>query len=90
MQVQSIQGYFNEGAFYQNGRRIYLPERKFVIVNVLDIPVEDTDTMEADVEFWKKFDKLAKESFDEELMIEDFPRVDFGRESFVIEDEELS
>ena len=82
MQVQAIQGYFNDGAFYQDGRRVALPERQLVIANVLDIPVENTDAREADVEFWKEFDKLAKESFDEELLITDFPRSDFRRDSF--------
>ena len=88
MQVQAIQGYFNDGAFYQNGRKVNLPERQLVIVNVLDIPVDTADNRDADVEFWKEFDKLAKESFDEELLIADFPRSNFGRELFLFDDEE--
>ena len=87
MQVQAIQGYFDDGVFYQNGRRVDLPEHRLMIVNVLDIPVNSFDTREADVEFWKEFDILAKESFDEELLITDFPRVDFGREPLIFDDE---
>ena len=37
----------------------------------------------SDVMFWEDFDKLAQESEDEELKIEDFPRADFGREVFI-------
>jgi hypothetical protein len=88
MQVQTMQGYFDDGAFYQKGRRIELPERQMVIVNVLDIPVDNAETLKADVEFWKKFDILAKSSFDEELQLADFPRTHFGRELVVFNDEE--
>jgi hypothetical protein len=88
MQVQAIQGYFDGGVFYQQGQRVSLPERKLVIVNVLDIPVGNIKTKEADVEFWKEFDKLAENSKDEQLMLIDFPRVNFNREFITFENEE--
>ena len=40
MQVQTMQGYFNDGVFYQHGQQVKLPERQLVIVNVLDIPFD--------------------------------------------------
>ena len=70
MQVQAIQGYFDNGVFYQQVRRVTLPERQLVIVNVLDIPVNADELKKEDIEFWKEFDKLAGEAADEELTIE--------------------
>ena len=90
MQVQAIQGYFDDGIFYQQGRRVKLPDRQLVIVNVLDIPVDADEIQKGDLEFWKEFDRLAKESVDDELMMVDFPRVNFGRELILFDDEEQS
>jgi len=39
MEVQTLQGYFENGTFYQNGHEVSLPERKFVIVNILHTPI---------------------------------------------------
>ena len=88
MEVQAMQGYFDNGFFYQQGRRVSLPERQLVIVNVLNIPVDADETKKTDIEFWKEFDRLAKDSVDEELMMVDFPRVHFGRELISFDDEE--
>ena len=37
MQIQTIQGYFNKGVFYQEGKRADLPENKLLVVNVFDM-----------------------------------------------------
>ena len=86
MEVQAIQGYFDDGVFYQQGRRVKIPERQLVIVNVLDTPVDVNEIKKADVEFWKEFDRHVKGAVDEELLIADFPRVDFGRELISFDD----
>ena len=39
MEVQTMQGYFKDGLFHQDGRRVKLPEQKMVIINVLNIPI---------------------------------------------------
>lgn len=38
MQIQALQGYFNNGHFYHEGRKVTLPERKTVIINILEFP----------------------------------------------------
>ena len=88
MQVQTLQGYFDNGYFYQQGRQVSLPERQLVIVNVLDIPVSEDEIQYSDIEFWIEFDKLADESTDEELLLTDFPRTHFGSELILFDDEE--
>jgi len=90
MQVQTLQGYFDNGHFYQLGRRVILPERQVVIVNVLDMPVDIESIKNADIDFWKEFDRLAMVSVDEELSIDDFPRASFNREIVLFEDEDQS
>ena len=79
MEVQTIQGYFNNGYFYQQGRRVPLPERQLVIVNVLGIPVDIDDTKQRDSVFWEEFDKMLADSSYEELPLDDFPRTTLGR-----------
>ena len=88
MHVQTLQGYFDNGYFYQLGQQVSLPERQLVIVNVLDIPVSANEIQTSDIEFWLEFDKLAEESSDEELLLTDFPRIHFGRELILFNDEE--
>jgi hypothetical protein len=88
VEVKTIQGYFEGGTFYQQGRKVRIPERQLVIVNVLDVPVDVDEIKRADIEFWKEFDRLAKDAVDEELLMTDFPRVHFGRESLLLSDEE--
>jgi len=75
VEVEALQGYFVDDVFYQQGRRTKIPNRKMVVINVLDIPVDIEETIKADAEFWKEFDRQAKDSLDEELLMADFPRV---------------
>ena len=88
MHVQSLQGYFDNGAFFQEGKRVALPERKMAIVNILDIPVNINEVKKDDTEFWEEFDFLAKSSTDENLALSDFPRAYFGRDQIHIKDED--
>jgi len=80
VEVQAIQGYFDNGVFYQRGRMVKIPERQLVIVNVLNVPVDIDEIKKADKDFWQEFDTFAKDAVDEELQMADFPRVNFGRE----------
>ena len=84
-----MRGYFDNGLFYQQGRHVVLPERQMVIVNVLDVPidVEEEAVKNADINFWKEFDHVVKDSLDEELLLENFPRANFKHELVLFEDE---
>jgi hypothetical protein len=87
MELQAVEGYFNNGHFYQNGNRVQLPERQLVIVNMLGIPINIDETGQADIEFWKEFDNLLADSADEELSIEDFPRTSLHKKLVVLDDD---
>jgi len=84
MQVQAMQGYFEGGAFYQQGRRTALPERKLVIVNVLDVPI-DIGERQKSGETKKRLAAIDKffaeiDASDEEIP-EEFERIKFTREA---------
>ena len=86
MEVQTIHGYFSNGNFYQQGRKVSLPEHQLVIVNVLGIPVDVDDTKQKDASFWVEFDRMLADSADEELSLDDFPRNTLDRELVVLEE----
>jgi len=86
MQVTAMQGYFDNGVFYHQGRVIALPDRKMVIINVLDMPAEVDVTQKTDAEFWKGFDEQT-EAMGCELLMTDFPRLHFEREFALLDDE---
>jgi hypothetical protein len=86
MEVQSIYGYFSNGNFFQQGRRVSLPEHQLVIVNVLGIPVDIDDTKQKDASFWDEFDRMLADSADEELSLEDFSRNNLNRELVILEE----
>ena len=86
MEVQTIHGYFSNGCFYHQGRRVSLPERQLVIVNVLSIPVDIDETKQRDASFWEEFDRILADSADEELSLDDFPRSNLTRELVILED----
>jgi len=88
MQVQALQGYFDKGVFYQQGDPVALPERKMMIINVLDIPIESEKNL--DIDFWKAFDKLAIDSLDEKLSLDDFPQTKFNRNLVVFDEEQAT
>ena len=59
-------------------------------MNVLDVPVdvEAEAVKNVGIDFWKEFDKLVKDSLDEELLLENFPRANFKNELVLLEDVE--
>jgi hypothetical protein len=62
-----------------------------VITFVEQISVSpDTDKQERinrEIKFWKEIDRLAEESNDEVLSMDDFPRTRFSRELIIFDDE---
>jgi len=47
MQLQAYKGYFENGNFYTAGKSIHIPERRQVILTILEeYPTQDIDTLE--------------------------------------------
>jgi hypothetical protein len=86
MQAQAYEGYFESGKFYAAGKPIHIPERRKVYITILDEPSQIS--LSATMPDWlDELHRLLEESGDEKLRMEDFPRMDFGREPIFFSDE---
>lgn len=86
MQIQAYEGYFENGHFYTDGRPCPLPERRKTIVTVLAEPVKE-ETMEERLAWLDELHRLLDEAqVEPPLRMENFPRMDLGREPIVFAD----
>jgi hypothetical protein len=75
--MQTVEGYFENGRFFDIGQTAYVPERRRVIITIPDEPAQPARC--EDIRAWlDKFHRLAA-SDGEELSNSDFPRMRFGR-----------
>jgi len=86
MQAQAYEGYFESGKFYTAGKPLRIPERRKVYITIFNEPVQNT-IPETAPNWLGELHQLLEESGDEKLNIEDFPRMDFGREPISFSDE---
>ena len=86
MQAQAYEGYFESGMFYSAGQPLRIPERRKVYITVLDEPTQINNPTTTPC-WLEEFHRLLEESGDEKLHMEDFPRMDFGREPITFSDE---
>ena len=86
MQAQAYEGYFENGNFYVAGRPLRIPERRKVYITIFNEPIQNTPLATAP-DWLGELHQLLEESGDEKLCMEDFPRMDFGRELLVFSDE---
>ena len=86
MQAQAYEGYFEDGKFYTAGKSLCIPERRKVYITVLDEPTH-ISSPKASLDWLDELHRLLDESSDEELHMENFPRMDFDREPVVFNDE---
>ena len=86
-QIQTYEGYFKDGKFYSNGMELSMPEQRKALVVMYNEPIYvDSD---AEIQEWLEgLHSLLEESDDEQFSMEDFPRMNFGREPFFLADEE--
>ena len=86
MQAQAYEGYFESGKFYTAGKALCIPERRKVYITILNEPVQDAPPAAAP-KWLGELHQLLDESGDEKLHMNDFPRMDFGREPIIFSDE---
>ena len=86
MQAQAYEGYFESGKFYTAGQPLRIPERRKVYITILNETLQNIPPASAP-SWLDELHQLLEESGDEKLNIEDFPRMDFGREHIVFSDE---
>ena len=86
MQAQAYEGYFESGMFYSAGKPLRIPERRKVYITVLDEPTQ-VNTPTTAPSWLEEFHRLLEASGDEKFCMEDFPRMDFGRDPTIFSDE---
>ena len=87
MQAQAYEGYFESGKFYTSGKPLRIPERRKVYITILNEPIQK-NLNQTTPKWLEELHQLLDESSDEKLCIEDFPRLNFGREPLIFSDEE--
>ena len=79
MQATTYDGYFKDDQFYTSGKVMRIPEKRRVIITILeDAQIADSDKLAA----WNEFKQMAQESVHEnDLLAHDaFKRNNSGRE----------
>ena len=79
MQAIAYEGYFKDGRFYASGQALQIPERRRVIITILD----EVQGMDSDKQMaWDDFKHMAKgTSCENDLLTSDvFNRSNSGRE----------
>ena len=87
MQTHAYEGYVENGRFYPKGTLAKLPGRfRAVLTVVLENPIQEAPKTNS-LEWLDELRRLLDESGDEKLCMEDFPRMDFGRDPIIFTDE---
>lgn len=89
--VKSFDGYVEGGQFHPAGASIRLPGRfRAVLTVIMDSP-QNQDDDETSAHWADELDRMVKSCTSPPLRMEDFPRMDFGREpiSFANEGENV-
>ena len=94
MQAQLLNGYYEGGQFYHAGNAVQIPGRlNAVLAVMMDAPfqAQQQEEKETSTHWVYELDRMIKASTSPPLRIEDFPRMDFGREpiSFANEGENV-
>ena len=90
--IQSFDGYVDGGQFHPTGASILPGRFRAVLTVIMDVqPPQKQEDKEPSIHWAYELDRMIEESTGPPLRLEDFPRMDFGREpiSFVREDENL-
>ena len=85
MQAIAYEGYFSNGCFYASGKVVQIPEKRRVVITILeDISITGSDKQMA----WHHFKRMVKESAHENHLLERdiFNRQDSGRELIIFAD----
>jgi len=84
--MQAYEGYLENGTFFPIGKAPPMPRMK-VRLTVVEEPAKKV--IESREAMWEEFKELLEQSSHEELRMEDFPRMDLGRELIIFDDDDM-
>jgi len=90
--VQAFDGYVDGGQFHPTGASILPGRFRAVLTVIMDVqPPQQQEEKKTSTHWAYELDRMIEESTGPPLRMEDFPRMDFGREliSFDSEDENV-
>jgi len=90
--IQAFDGYVDGGQFYPTGASILPGRFRAVLTVIMDVQApQQPEDKEPSIHWAYELDRMIDESTSPPLRIEDFPRMDFGREpiSFAREGENV-
>ena len=82
-QAQTYDGYIKDGAFYPRQNLSRLPNRYIAMLTIVEVPAT-VPTQDDDSLAWlDELEHMIRTDNSPKLRMEDFPRLDFGREPIV-------
>ncbi|MCL2665043.1 MAG: hypothetical protein FWE82_05470 [Defluviitaleaceae bacterium] len=90
--IQAFDGYIDGGQFHPSGASILPGRFRAVLTVIMDVqPPQQQEDNVPSVHWAYELDRMIEESTDPPLQMENFPRMDFGREQiyFVNGDENV-
>ena len=88
--LRTYEGYWNDGYVTPIGSPIKIAKNSRI--RIIEVEEQELKSEIANIEeelaFWAEIDRMAEESANEKLRIEDFPKVKFGREPILFTDDD--
>lgn len=88
LRSQVYDGYVENGFFYPKAALSRLQGRFKAVLTVIDVPTTEPEQEDNSTDWLDEFVRMVKEDTSDKLRMEDFPRLDFGREPIIFNDEE--
>ena len=91
--MQAIKAIY-DGAVFKPRQPIPVQGQYEVVITFIEQIVPDdigkSEAKKTDLEYWQEFKKLAEDSRDEVLSVDDFPRTKFNRELILFDEEQAT
>ena len=90
--IQAFDGYVDGGQFHTTGASILPGRFRAVLTVIMDVqPPQQQEDKKSSIHWAYELDRMIDESTSPPLQMENYPRMDFGREpiSFIREDENV-
>jgi len=82
--IESYDGYIKDGQFHANGTSLDLGHFRAVLTVIKDIlPPQQQEEKDTSMDWVDELERIALSATSPLLRMEDFPRMDFGREPLV-------
>jgi len=89
-QAQTYDGYVENGLFYPRQALTKATGRSLAVLTVIEIPVATSVQDDSSLAWLDELEHMVESDTTPKLRIEDFPRLDFGREPIIFSDDKVN